>query len=142
MIKPKPLAAVLAATAAVVTAALLWPTTHTNTAPATPTPSTAASTILHLSGEGSAVTAGFTTGPDWAVLYSFTCPNAAAFRVIEQGSVSDGVPLADRTGMQGTGTAYVHNETGGHRLRVMSACMWTLTVVNGDVMPRATGGAA
>ncbi len=105
-----------------------------------PTPG-ATTSILRLSGGGNLASAAFTTGPEWAVSYSFTCPPGGAFRVVEVGGSVNGVSIAEGTAT-GSATTYVGNAPGLHRFRIESECTWTLTVTDGEALPRETPGSA
>lgn len=142
MTKTKPLAALIALAGAVAAVALLWPSRHSVSAPPTPVRTTTTPVVLHLSGTGSTVTPTFAAGPDWSIRYTFDCADAPGFQAIEHGGPGDGVPLADDPRMQGTGTTYAHAEPGAHAVRIDTACRWTITVTDGDTLPRATGGAS
>lgn len=82
-----------------------------------------------VSGHGDADTPAFTTGPDWSVSLTFTCP-AGTLRVTRDDPGRGGLPLLDATG-RGTVTVHVHDSRGPHVLHVAAACAWTLSVANG-----------
>lgn len=95
------------------------------------------SVVLQVSGGGNATTASFTTGSDWALHFTYACPDSGVFRVIEQGGVQNGVPLVDTSGPSGQAETYSANAAGQHRLVVSTPCQWTLTAVDGEQMPSA-----
>lgn len=51
--------------------------------------------------------------------------------------MQDGIPLTQATGGTGSGTMYVHAAPGIHRLQIETGCTWTVTVNDGDTLPRA-----
>lgn len=122
-----------------VAAVVLHPADHR--AASTRTTKPTMPTVLHLTGQGDATPPAFTTGPDWVVTYTYSCPSGSTFRVVERGGLQNGVALADLAGTGTTATTYVHAVPGAHRLLVETGCTWTLTVMNGDTLPHA-GGAA
>ncbi len=108
-------------------------------APRPATKPTTTATVLYITGQGDATPPAFATGPDWSVTYTYNCPSAGTFRVVERGGVQNGVAVADHAGTGTSATTYVHAVPGIHRLQVETGCTWTITVVNGDTMPRAGG---
>lgn len=137
--KNKALAAVAFFLTGFCAVALLYPSAHS-------TPATSTTTFpvaLDLSGVGPAVTPQFESGSDWSVRFLFDCTGAApGLRVIEHGAADDGVTLVERPGAQGYGTMYVHGFPEVRWIEIDTACVWALSVTDGDSLPRATGGAA
>lgn len=88
---------------------------------APPSTTTTGGLPLHESGRGDSVTPAFTTGPDWALRYTYTCPAGGTLRVLEDDPGRDGLPLLDATG-HATVTVYVHDERGPHVLRTTTDC--------------------
>jgi hypothetical protein len=122
----------VAITAALAAIALSWLAVNATHSAAASYP-----VVLQTSGGGNTTTATFTTGSDWALRWTFACPNTGMLRVVAQGDSEVGVALVDETGPSGHATMYSHNTAGRHWLVVTSNCQWTLTATDGDILPRA-----
>ncbi len=101
--------------------------------PPSPTPPPAPKTLLTLNGSGIKKTAVFTTGPEWALSYSYDCSGFAGgtgnFSVDEYDS--DGTPedvLVNELDKGGKDTVPQHADPGSHYLQIGSECKWTITV--------------
>lgn len=93
--------------------------------------------VLQVSGGGNATTAAYTTGLNWTLHFTYACPDTGPFRVVEHTGTQIGLPIVDTSGPSGQAKAYVANGPGSHYLVVSTPCQWTLTVVDGEEIPRA-----
>lgn len=100
--------------------------------------------VLSLSGTGSASSAEFAVGADWALHFSYSCGEgqSAVFRVVERGGAEDGVVLVGRLGGVGHGSTCAHGAAGRQRLVIETACHWSVVAVDGVDLPRADDATA
>ena len=90
----------------------------------------ASAVVLTTSGNGMKQTKSFTTGPDWAVTYTFDCSSFGSTGnfIVDEGN---GNSIANSLAAKGGDTSYQHGDPGQHYLSVDSECDWTLKVVDG-----------
>jgi len=93
--------------------------------PAEVTPTRPPVNLLVVTGAGTHETRAFISGRTWTLRYTFECPGARGFTVVEDRNTT----LVTSIEGKGAGTIARTQDPGTHVLAVNSSCTWTVTAI-------------